>query len=133
MTFTQVDLDNLAARYTDAWNSKKPEKVAAFHLSTSQISINRGEPSVGHDGLTEMAAGFHAEVPDLLLQNDGIRAAGTHVVYMWTFTGHDAKTGNPLHIGGWEEWELDENMMITSALGWFDADDFQKQVDGIVD
>ena len=132
MSFAQQELDDLAARYTEAWNSKVPENVAAFHTPTSRISINRGEPSVGHDGLTAMAAGFHADVPDLVLQNDGIRGAGNHVVYMWTFTGHDAQTGNPLRISGWEEWELDENMNVTSALGWFDADDYQRQVDGTV-
>ena len=130
MSFDQASLDDLASRYTEAWNSEVPENVAAFHLSSSQISINRGEPSVGHDGLTAMAAGFHADVPDLILQNDGIRFAGNHVVYMWTFTGHDAQTKNPLNISGWEEWDLDENMKITSALGWFDADDYQRQVDG---
>ena len=130
MSFDQSSLDDLAARYTDAWNSKVPENVAAFHVSSSQISINCGEPSVGHVGLTAMAAGFHADVPDLVLQNDGIRSAGNHVVYMWTFTGHDAQTGNPLNISGWEEWDLDENMKVTSALGWFDADDYQRQVDG---
>ena len=133
MSFDQKSLDDLAAKYTDAWNSKVPENVAGFHVSSSQISINRGEPSVGHDGLTAMAAGFHADVPDLVLQNDGIRGAGSHVVYMWTFTGHDAQTGNPLRISGWEEWDLDENMKITSALGWFDGDDYQRQVDGIKD
>ena len=130
MSFDQASLDDLASRYTEAWNSEVPENVAAFHHSSSQISINRGEPSVGHDGLTAMAAGFHADVPDLFLQNDGIRFAGNHVVYMWTFTGHDAQTRNPLNISGWEEWDLDENMKITSALGWFDADDYQRQVDG---
>jgi len=130
MSFEQASLDDLATRYTEAWNSKVPENVAAFHLPSSQISINRGEPSVGHDGLTAMAAGFHADVPDLFLKNDGIRSAGNHVVYLWTFTGHDAQTGNPLNISGWEEWELDENMRVISALGWFDADDYQRQVDG---
>ena len=64
-------------------------------------------------------------------QSDGIRSAGDHVVYLWTFTGHDAQTGNPLKISGWEEWDLDENLMVKSALGWFDADDYQRQVDGI--
>mgnify|MGYP002827187940 CR=1 FL=1 len=54
MTFRQSDLNDLANRYTEAWNSKIPKKVAEFHLPTSQITINRGEPSVGHDGLTEM-------------------------------------------------------------------------------
>ena len=130
MSFDQASLDDLATRYTEAWNSKVPENVAAFHLSSSQISINRGDPSVGHEGLTAMAAGFHADVPDLFLRNDGIRSAGDHVVYLWSFTGHDAQTGNPLNISGWEEWELDENMKVKSALGWFDAEDYQRQVDG---
>lgn len=131
MSFDQKSLDDLAARYTDAWNSKDPQRVAAFHLPSSQISINRGAPSRGHEGLTAMAAGFHADVPDLVLQNDGIRGAGRHIVYMWTFTGHDAQTGNPLKISGWEEWEVDETMKISSALGWFDAEDYQRQVDGV--
>jgi len=131
MSFDQASLDDLAARYTDAWNSKVPENVAAFHAPTSQISINRGEPSFGHDGLTAMAAGFHADVPDMVLRNDGIRGAGNHVVFLWTFTGHDSQTGNPLEISGWEEWELDQDMKVTSALGWFDADDYQNQVDGV--
>ena len=130
MTFTQSALDDLATRYTAAWNSINPENVASFHQPTSSIIINHGEPSEGHAGLTAMAAGFHAEVPDLHLTCDGIRGAGPHVVYLWTFTGHHAETGNPLHIRGWEEWELDEEMMVTAALGWFDGDDYARQVAG---
>ena len=130
MSFNQSNLENLAAKYTDAWNSKVPENVAHCHVSTSKIIINRGEPSVGHEELTAMAAGFHADVPDLTLQCDGIRSAGNHVVYLWTFTGHHAETGNPLSITGWEEWELNEEMEITSSLGWFDAEDYDRQVQG---
>lgn len=129
MSFDKEALNNLAGGYTEAWNSKVPENVASFHNPKSQIAINRGDPSVGHEALTAMAAGFHADVPDLVLQNGGIRAAGNHVVFLWTFTGHDAHTGNPLNINGWEEWELDSDMKITSALGWFDAEDYQRQVD----
>jgi predicted ester cyclase len=130
MTIDQASLEALAAKYVDAWNSKVPENVALFHDSKSQITINRGDPSVGFDGLTAMAAGFHADVPDLVLQSDGIRSAGNHVVFMWTFTGHDAGTGNPLNITGWEEWELDDNMKVMSSLGWFDSEEYQRQIDG---
>ncbi len=130
MSFTQSDLDALAQRYTDAWNSKIPENVAAFHTATSSIIINRGQPSKGHAGLTEMAAGFHADVPDLHLTCNGIRGAGGHVVYLWTFTGHHAETGNPLNVQGWEEWELDDDMKVTAALGWFDGEDYDRQVAG---
>jgi hypothetical protein len=130
MSFTQSDLNDLAQRYTAAWNSKVPENVAAFHVASSSIVINRGAPSEGHGGLTAMAAGFHADVPDLHLTCDGIRAAGSHVVYMWTFTGHHAETGNPLNVQGWEEWELNDDMKVTSALGWFDGEDYDRQVSG---
>ncbi|SIS92611.1 SnoaL-like domain-containing protein [Roseivivax lentus] len=130
MSFTQSELDDLAKRYTEAWNSKVPENVAAFHAPTSGIVINRGEPSAGHEGLTAMAAGFHADVPDLHLSCDGIRGAGTHVVYMWTFTGHHAQTGNSLHVKGWEEWELNDEMKVTSSLGWFDGEEYDRQVSG---
>lgn len=130
MTFTQKALDDLARRYTDAWNSKDPAKVAAFHTANSSIVINHGDPSVGHEGLTAMAAGFHADVPDLHLTCDGIRGSGAHVVYMWTFTGHHAETGNPLNIRGWEEWEMDSDMKVTSSLGWFDGEEYDRQVAG---
>lgn len=130
MSIDQATLDDLGIRYTEAWNSKIPENVASFHTPNSQIIINRGEPSVGHEGLTAMAAGFHADVPDLVLTNDGIRGAGDHVVFLWTFTGHDATTGNPLNVSGWEEWEVDSDLKVTSSLGWFDADDYQRQVEG---
>lgn len=130
MSFDKASLDDLAYRYTEAWNSKVPENVASFHRPASRISINRGDPSIGHEALTAMDAGFHTDVPDLVLQNDGIRAAGDHAVFLWTFTGHDAQSGNPLNVSGWEEWELDDDMKITSSLGWFDAEDYQRQVDG---
>ena len=128
MALTQEQLEDLAKRYTEAWNSKVPEAVAAFHVASSRIVINRGEPSEGHDGLTAMAAGFHADVPDLHLTCEGIRGAGSHVVYLWRFTGHHAETGNALDVQGWEEWELDDAGMVTSSLGWFDGEDYARQV-----
>lgn len=130
MSFAQSQLDDLAQRYTAARNSKVPEQVAAFHAPTSSIIINRGDPSVGQAGVTEMAAGFHADVPDLKLTCDGIRGAGLHAVYMWTFSGHHAETGNPLHVTGWEEWELDDDMKVTASLGWFDGEEYDRQVAG---
>ena len=65
--------------------------------------INRGDPWLNRKGVAEMAAGFYPDVPDLNLVCDGVRAAGDHMVYLWTFTGHDANTGNPLKIQGLEE------------------------------
>ena len=77
-----------------------------------------------------MAAGFYADVPDLSLTCDDIRLSGTHAVYVWTFTGHDATTGNPLKIRGWEEWDLTDDVKVKASRGWFDADDYARQVEG---
>ena len=77
-----------------------------------------------------MAAGFYSDVPDLTLTCDDIRLAGDHAIYVWTFTGHDAGTGNPLNIRGWEEWDLTADGKVAASRGWFDAKDYARQVAG---
>ena len=77
-----------------------------------------------------MAAGFFADVPDLSLTCDEIRVAGDHAVFVWTFTGHDAGTGNGLRVRGWEEWDLGADMKVSASRGWFDAEDYARQVEG---
>ena len=104
--------------------------VASFYAQDGGIVINRGDPWTGQTGVAEMAAGFYADVPDLTLRCDEIRSAGDHAVYLWTFTGHHAETGNPLTVRGWEEWDLDTDLRIRASLGWFDVDDYARQIAG---
>ena len=95
-----------------------------------QNVINRGDSWVGRDGITKMASSFYADVPDLTLSCNDIRLAGSHAIYVRTFTGHDANTGNALKVGGWEEWELGEDLKVRASRGWFDADDYTRRVEG---
>ena len=127
MTNAAEAVRKIADAYTAAWNTGSPDAVAAFFAVDGQIVINRGTPWVGRSRVAEMAAGFFADVPDLQLACDGVRAAGSHVAYLWTFTGTHAGTGNPLRVVGWEEWNLDDDLKIASSLGWFDADDYARQ------
>ena len=120
----------MAADYTAAWNSKSPEAISAFYSEDGKIVINDGDPWLGRARVAEMAAGFYADVPDLALTCDDIRLSGHHAVYVWTFTGHDASTGNPLNIGGWEEWELTDHLKVRASRGWFDAEDYARQAAG---
>jgi uncharacterized protein (TIGR02246 family) len=120
----------LAQDYTAAWNSKSAARVASFFAEDGQIVINRGEPWQGRERIAEMATGFYTDIPDLSLRCDEIRCAGSHALYLWTFTGHDAKTGHPLVIQGWEEWDLDDALKVQSSRGWYDADDYARQVAG---
>ncbi|MCQ0091791.1 nuclear transport factor 2 family protein [Roseovarius sp. M141] len=123
-------IEGIAADYTAAWNSKSADAVASFYAPEGEIIINRGEPWTGRSRVREMAAGFYADVPDLSLTCDDVRCSGNHAIFVWTFTGHAATTGNPLNIRGWEEWELDGDLKVIASRGWFDAEDYAKQAGG---
>ena len=126
----QGKVKQVADAYTAAWNSGSADSVAEFFAPEGRIVINRGEPWEGRAGVAAMAAGFYADVPDLTLTCDGLRVAGDHVVYLWTFTGTHAATGNPVRVAGWEEWDIDADYEVTSSRGWFDAEDYARQTAG---
>jgi len=130
MSVKVSDLTQKATDYAKAWCSKDPEAVAAHYSPQGEITINRGEALAGRAAIAEMATGFHAEFPDLVIYCDDIRTAGDHAVFAWTLEGHHVKTGNHVKLGGWEEWELDDGMLVRTSKGWFDAKDYEAQIQG---
>ena len=113
-----------------AWNSGVGAEVARTYSKDAIFIINRGDPMVGHGDIGEMAAGFMAEFPDMKLTLNSMLLAGDHMLYTWTFEGHHVDTKNFVRFPGWEEWELDDDCRVKSSLGWFDADDYARQVAG---
>ncbi|MBL4769284.1 MAG: nuclear transport factor 2 family protein [Rhodobacteraceae bacterium] len=130
MSNLQATFQKLANAYTAAWSAGDPKQVAAFFANDGEITINNGDPIVGNTALVEMVAGFYSEFPDLQLRCDFARSSGSHCVFGWTLEGHHVETKKHVVVGGWEEWELNEVMKIQRSLGWFDAIDYQKQIDG---
>jgi len=120
----------MADDYTAAWNSGSAQAVAEFYAKDGGIVINRGEPWQGRDRVAQMAAGFFSDVPDIKIVCDGVRCAGDHVVYLWTFTGTHAGSKRPLRVSGWEEWDLDADYKVKASRGWYDADDYTRQTGG---
>ena len=127
MTVSLAEAEGLAREYTAAWNTGRPDAVAAFFAETGGIVINRGPLWQGRAGVAAMAAGFFADVPDLTLQCDGVKLAGSHMLYLWTFTGTHSGTGRALRITGWEEWELGADLLVTASRGWFDPEEWARQ------
>lgn len=127
MTVSIEQASEIARAYTAAWNTGEPDAVAAFFAPDGQIIINDGEPWLGREGVALMASGFFSDVPDLQLACDGVRVAGSHVVYLWTFTGTHATSKRKLRVTGWEEWDLNDALKVDSSFGWFDADDYARQ------
>lgn len=67
---------DMATRYAAAWSSQSPDGVASFYAPDGKIAINRADEISGRAAVAEMAAGFYAEFPDLIVHLDDIRAAG---------------------------------------------------------
>lgn len=72
-------------------------------------------------------AAWNSGSPDAVAS---FRIAGDPGVYLWTFTGTDAGTGNPLRDVGWEEWDLDDDLKVRSSRGSNDAADYALQAAG---
>ena len=35
-------------------------------------------------------------------------------------------------FSGWEEWDLNDDLKVTKSLGWYDAEDYERQVAVVV-
>ncbi len=128
-----VMLDNdrvgkLAQAYTTAWNTGSSSAVAEFFAGDGSIVINCGEAYEGRARVAEMAAGFFADIPDLKIVCDDVRISGNHVLYCWTFTGTHARTKRAVRVSGWEEWDIDGTYKVKSSMGWYDSDDYARQI-----
>jgi len=130
MTLDSDRIKAFARGYEDAWNSGDPSKVASCYAENGIIVINRGTPWEGRSGIRDMAAGFYGDVDDMRVILDDLRVAGDHAIFVWTFTGRHAETGNTLNVKGWEEWDLNDDCQIQASRGWFDADEYARQVAG---
>lgn len=130
MATAQDMLQNMARNYARAWSSGDPAEVARYFTETGQVIINRGEPIVGRAAITRMAATYFSYFPDLDLSCDTMRKAGGHALFVWTLEGTYAETGNRVVTRGWAEWELTEDLLISSSQDWFDTKEYERQISG---
>src|SRR6476661_2299656 len=97
------ELHEFAERYTEAWCSQEPERVAAHYAPDGSLTINDDAPSVGRSAITEAARSFMVAFPDLEVLMDDLRLEGERAEYHWTLVGTNTGpggTGNPVQISG---------------------------------
>lgn len=123
-----MTIQTIAQDYANAWSSGDPKAVASYYAENGNIVINSGDPIVGRDAIAEMAAGFYAEFPGLDVLLDHLRVAGNHVMFGWVLEGTHAETKNKVRVSGWEEWDLDDDLKVASSRGWYDAEEYDRQI-----
>ena len=118
----------IAEAHCAAWTSQAPDAVAARYAIPTSFGMNGGEPMTTRAEIAEMAAGFMADFPDLVLTCDSVLVADHHMGYAWTFKGRHAGSGALVEFSGWEEWDLDGDLRVTKSLGWYDVEDYERQI-----
>ena len=83
----------IATDHCTAWSNHTPEDVAGRYAEDTCMIMNGGDPLNGQAEISEMAAGFMADFPDLVLSLDNVLVADHHMIYAWTFEGHHKETG----------------------------------------
>ena len=124
---------NFGKDYTTAWNSQNPENVASYYALDGTLTINNGTPSVGRNQLTATAKSFMDAFPDLKLIMDSLVADGDTYRYHWRFFGTNIGpngTGNKVDFVGFEQWTMNNEGLIQKSIGTFDADDYNRQLNG---
>ena len=125
-----TEIEVMASDYAASWCSLDPDEVAAHYAPDGTLVINGGELLSGRGAIRAVVSEFYANFPDLEIACDDVRVAGRHAIFVWTLTGHHEVTRNRVRIRGWVDWDLTDHLLIQRSLGWFDAADYQRQIDG---
>jgi hypothetical protein len=126
-----ADMEQFAVRYSGAWSSGDPERVAAFHAEDGSLSINGGTPAVGRAGITEAARSFMTAYPDMIVELDRLEYRDGKYRYHWRFTGTNSGpggTGRAVRTAGYEEWTIGATGLIASSEGHYDAAEWDRQL-----
>ena len=132
MAPASAQLQELAERYTEAWCSHDPARVAAHYAPGGSLTINDGAPSAGRAAITEAARSFMVAFPDLQVLMDDVRQTGEQAEYHWTLVGTNTGpggTGQSVRISGFEEWTIGDGGLIAASLGHFDEAEYARQLE----
>lgn len=124
-------LADFAQKYTIAWCSRDPYRVAAFFAEDGTITVN-GAPSVGRAAIAEMVQGFMTAFPDMELTMDSFEPGQQGGTYRWTFVGTNTGpdgTGKPVRFSGYEQWTIGVAGLIERSSGHFDSDEYRRQLE----
>ena len=132
------NLRDFTQRYTEAWCSHDPARVAAFFSPQGWLSVNGADPAVGHAAITETARGFMTTFPDLRVLMDEVKVldgGGEYQrgEYHWTLIGTNTGpggNGRRVQVSGFEVWTIGADGLIAESRGSFDGAEYQRQLSG---
>lgn len=118
-------------KYTNAWNSKNPVKMASFYAEDGTLVVNGGTPAIGRKQIAQTAQSYMEAFPDMELTMDSLTVEHGKYRYHWTFKGTNTGpggTGNKVDFSGFEEWTMSAQGLVKESIGSYDASDYERQL-----
>ena len=128
MSLDRDHIRDFARRYTEAWCSHDPARVADHFAPGGTIAVNDGIPTE----ITEVARSFMTAFPDIQVFMDDVVFTEHGVEYHWTFTGTNTGpggTGKRVRITGFEEWTFGGDGLIAESHGHYDQAEYDRQLE----
>jgi predicted ester cyclase len=132
LTPEQDHLLDLARRYTEAWCSQNPARVAEHYAPEGSLTINGGKPSVGRAVITEAAQSFMSAFPDMQVLMDDLVLRDEGIEYRWTLIGTNTGAGGSgkrVRISGFEKWTIGDDGLIAASFGHYDQSEYDRQLE----
>lgn len=126
-----VNLHEFATKYTEAWCSQDPSRVAGFFAELGSLKINDAPPAVGRPAITSEARAFMDAFPDMVVKMDEVNIEGDRAFFRWTLIGTNTGpggTGKHVRISGYEEWMIGPDGLIAESKGHFDEAEYNRQL-----
>lgn len=135
MQTDSAKLQDFAARYTAAWCSQNPTRVAECYSVTGSLTINHGTPAWGQKAIAAVARSFITAFPDMRVIMDKLLLPGDrteyHGTWIGTNTGLEAR-GHRVCSSGFERWRMTSDGLIACSQGDFDAARYRRQLEQAV-
>ena len=115
MTRVADHLMDLAQRYTAAWCSQDPIRVAALYSPNGSLRVNSDHPAVGRNAISDVARGFMTAFPDLEIRMEDLLVRNSRIIYRWSLNGTNTGpggSGQRVRIHGFEAWKIDADGLI---------------------
>ena len=127
------ELKSFGIEYEAAWRSLVPENPFSYQAKECIVTVNDGEPMITAEGRLGGIIGFMEAFPDLLITMRDIVEEDRGTVFYWNLKGTNTGsggTGNGVDIDGCEVWKLNNENKIVELKGYFNAEEYDRQVNG---
>lgn len=128
----KFDLEVFARSYAQVWCSQRPNFVASFFTEDGELTVNNGKTAKGTGEITTVVKGFMDAFPDMIVSYDSLTTDSDKTRFYWTLAGTNNGpngTGNKVKISGFEEWTLKNEGLIQESKGYFDEEEYKRQLE----